>query len=211
VFLGCLWLAGCARPPQTELQIVRDEVARAYATGASVLANKDYAEAVEALHQAEVRVYRKDYSDARELLNQALISATRASAMAEEKKRLLQEEIDQRPTEPQPVPPKVEIKPAKTAEPPASPRNQAPRQEKKVGLLRQVQVAPGETLSTLAGRRDIYGDSLLWPLIYKANRDQIKDPQEIFAGQVFTIPRDKNVQEQNAARDEARNSNLFNN
>lgn len=211
MFSVCLWLAGCARPPQTELQIVRVEVARAYATGASVLAKKDYAEAAEALHQAEILVYRKNFTAARELLNRALISATRASAMAEEQKRLLKAELDRLPEKPQPAPPVVETPPDKAVDLPAPPPIQTPPQEKKVGLLRQVQVAPGETLFTLAGRRDVYGDSLLWPLIYKANRDQIKDPQEIFVGQVFSIPRDKNVQEQNAAREEARHSSLFNN
>lgn len=210
VFIGCLWLAGCARPPQTELQIVRDEVARAYATGASILAAQDYRQAAEALHQAEILVYRKDYSEARDLLNRALINATRASSLAEEKKRLLIEDVHIKPQElPAPAPANVEPPPAKRPPRPDSAQTPPPPPEKKVRLLIQVQVAPGETLFTLAGRRDIYGDSLLWPLLYKANRDQIKDPQEIFAGQIFTIPRDKSVQEQNAARDEARKSPLF--
>lgn len=190
---------------------MRDEVARAYAAGASILATQDYRKATEALHEAEILVYQQVYTDARELLNQALISATRASASAEEKKRLLIEEKLRVTEEPTPVPRIAEIKPDKAVEPAESPKIQPPPPKKKVSLLLQVQVGPGETLFTLAGRRDIYGDALLWPLIYKANRDQIKDPQEIFVGQVFTIPRDKSVQEQNAARDEARNSNLFNN
>ncbi|RPI96706.1 MAG: hypothetical protein EHM32_02625 [Spirochaetales bacterium] len=34
----------------------------------------------------------------------------------------------------------------------------------------------------------VYRDARLWPLIYVANRDKIKDPDLIFPGQKFTIP-----------------------
>ncbi len=34
----------------------------------------------------------------------------------------------------------------------------------------------------------VYKDARLWPLIYMANRDQIKDPDLIFPGQKFAIP-----------------------
>ena len=34
----------------------------------------------------------------------------------------------------------------------------------------------------------VYRDAKLWPIIYKANRDQIKDPDLIFPGQKFMIP-----------------------
>ena len=55
----------------------------------------------------------------------------------------------------------------------------------------------------------VYDDAFLWPLIYKANRDQIKDPKEIFSGQMLMIPRDKSRDEADAARQEARELNLF--
>jgi len=34
----------------------------------------------------------------------------------------------------------------------------------------------------------VYRDARLWPLIYVANRDKIKDPDLIFPGQKFVIP-----------------------
>ena len=37
---------------------------------------------------------------------------------------------------------------------------------------------------------NVYNDAKLWPLIYIANRDQIKDPDLIFPGQKFKIPAD---------------------
>lgn len=53
-------------------------------------------------------------------------------------------------------------------------------------------VRRGETLPQIAGRFEIYNDSLLWPLIYRANRDQIRDPKRLWPGQVLIIPRHLN-------------------
>lgn len=48
------------------------------------------------------------------------------------------------------------------------------------------EVQPGETLAVIASVQ--LGDSTLWPAIYLANRDQIKDPARVYPGQVLTIP-----------------------
>lgn len=50
-------------------------------------------------------------------------------------------------------------------------------------------VKRGESLPTIALSPSVYSDSGLWPLIYRANRDQIKDPRAISAGQILRIPR----------------------
>jgi len=50
-------------------------------------------------------------------------------------------------------------------------------------------VRRGETLPQIAGRTEIYNDASLWPLIYRANRDQIRDPKRLWPGQVLAIPR----------------------
>ena len=47
-------------------------------------------------------------------------------------------------------------------------------------------VQPGETLWTIAA--DAMGDPRLWPAIYRANRDQIKDPALVYPGQQLAIP-----------------------
>ncbi len=49
-------------------------------------------------------------------------------------------------------------------------------------------VASGESLWSIAGQADIYADPYLWPVIYKFNRDQIKDPGRIYPSQVLQIP-----------------------
>lgn len=64
-------------------------------------------------------------------------------------------------------------------------------------------VKRGDTLPGIAARHDIYNDSFLWPLIYKANRDQIKDPKILYTGQDLKIPRDVSMEDIVQARREA--------
>lgn len=47
-------------------------------------------------------------------------------------------------------------------------------------------VKRGQTLSTIS--HDVLGDPQLWPAIYRANRDQIKDPTVLHVGQALSIP-----------------------
>jgi len=64
-------------------------------------------------------------------------------------------------------------------------------------------VKRGDTLPGIAARHDIYNDSFLWPLIYKANRDQIKDPKVLYTGQDLKIPREVTMEDIIQARREA--------
>jgi nucleoid-associated protein YgaU len=47
-------------------------------------------------------------------------------------------------------------------------------------------VKPGDTLSGIA--QAYYGNGALWPTIYNANKDKIKDPHWIYPDQQFVIP-----------------------
>lgn len=51
---------------------------------------------------------------------------------------------------------------------------------------RIVTISSGNTLWAIA--RDTYGDPYLYVQIFEANRDQIRDPDRIYPGQVFTLP-----------------------
>lgn len=50
-------------------------------------------------------------------------------------------------------------------------------------------VVKGDYLVKISGYEHIYNDPAKWGIIYRANRDQIKDPDLIYPGQVFKIPR----------------------
>ena len=48
-------------------------------------------------------------------------------------------------------------------------------------------VRAGETLWSIAV--ETVGDGTLWPALYHANRDQIKDPTRVYPGQQLAIPK----------------------
>lgn len=63
-------------------------------------------------------------------------------------------------------------------------------------------VVKGDYLWKIAKKDDFYGNGFAWPVIYNANRDQIKDPDLIYPKQEFKIP---NLDEEEKAKyDKAR-------
>ena len=50
-------------------------------------------------------------------------------------------------------------------------------------------VQRGDSLSRIAGYQQIYGDTSKWPIIFRANRDQIRNPNLIYPNQNLKIPR----------------------
>ncbi|WP_250045269.1 LysM peptidoglycan-binding domain-containing protein [Phaeovulum sp. NW3] len=55
-----------------------------------------------------------------------------------------------------------------------------------VPAVRQITVAKGSSLWAIA--RETYGDGILYVRVFEANRAQIRDPDLIYPGQVFTLP-----------------------
>ncbi len=49
-------------------------------------------------------------------------------------------------------------------------------------------VVKGDHLWGIAKKKEHYGNGFAWPVIYKANRDKIKNPDLIYPDQVFQIP-----------------------
>jgi nucleoid-associated protein YgaU len=49
------------------------------------------------------------------------------------------------------------------------------------------EVVPGDNLWGISAKPSVYSDPYQWPLIYKANSDQIKDADLIYPGQVLMI------------------------
>jgi len=49
-------------------------------------------------------------------------------------------------------------------------------------------VVKGDHLWGIAKKKEHYTNPFAWPIIYKANRDQIKNPDLIFPKQIFKIP-----------------------
>ena len=50
-------------------------------------------------------------------------------------------------------------------------------------------VVRGDNLWNIAKKPQHYGNGFAWPMIYKANRDKIKNPDLIYPKQIFKIPK----------------------
>ncbi|WP_457680449.1 LysM peptidoglycan-binding domain-containing protein [Thermovibrio sp.] len=70
-------------------------------------------------------------------------------------------------------------------------------------LPKSYTVKRGDSLWKIAGKDYIYNDPWQWPLIYKANRDKIKNPHLIFPKEKLRIPRDITCKDIIEARREA--------
>jgi len=102
------------------------------------------------------------------------------------KKRIEGSEV---PVQPQ-TPEQVQVQPTPV---PAAPAPAAVPPQK-------YQVVKGDTLWGISGKSDVYGDSFQWPLIFKANRDQIQDPDLIYPQQEFNVRKDLAAPEIEKAR-----------
>ena len=61
-------------------------------------------------------------------------------------------------------------------------------------------VKRGESLPQISALPEVYADSMLWPLIYRANRDQIRNPGNLWPGQTLRIPRNLSREDIQEAR-----------
>lgn len=218
-------LSACAKPPVAELEDAKDVVSRAYAAGAVQFAPGEYQLANSALQAAELQVKKHEYNKASRTLALAQRYADEAlqitvdekqklavaQAKAAEEKRLADLKKQQQIKQEKERKKQQELKRRLAADK----KKKKPAPAKKVPvvakpkLVDEVEVQSGENLANIAARKEVYGDPFLWPLIYKANRDQIKDPVKIFSGQTLMIPRDKSRDDADAARREARELKLF--
>jgi nucleoid-associated protein YgaU len=219
IAVGLLVLGGCVKPPVKDLDETRRIINYLQVSGAAQLAEDEYRAAEEAFRKAELLVNQGDYSAAQQALLQAREFSSRALTISDQHKdRLAQEQklqAEKKAREPaKPIvklePPPVLKAPVKQPAPPVAAKPaSSPEPAPEPKLVNHVEVSEEETLASISARKEVYLDPLLWPLIYKANRDQIKDPQQIFPGQVLLIPRDKSEEEMAAARQEAKELNLF--
>jgi LysM repeat protein len=65
-------------------------------------------------------------------------------------------------------------------------------------------VVRGDHLWGISGKPTIYGNPYSWPLIFKANRDKIKDADLIEPGQVFAIDKNPSSGDVSAAVEHAK-------
>lgn len=72
------------------------------------------------------------------------------------------------------------------------------------GKVSSYSVVRGDNLWNISGKDEVYADPYQWPLIYKTNRDKIKDADLIFPGQVLDIDQNASASEIDAAVNHAK-------
>ncbi len=207
-------LSSCAKPPLQELNAAEYMVGRAYAKQAAEFAPAEYQAARTALNDARAAMQDSDYGDARDSLDFSLQHARRAVILSEEgQTRRLKEEKEQarieeearlKALEGQKQKAQVTEKKKPTPQP-----KKVIKTKPKVVPAHDYTVGDGENLWTISAKPEVYGEGLLWPLLYQANRDQIKDPRQIFPGQSLSIRRDMTEVDIEDARQTARESDIF--
>ena len=70
-------------------------------------------------------------------------------------------------------------------------------------------VKEGDTLWAISNQSGIYSDSYQWPLIFKTDRDEIQDPDQITPGQVLLIQKGQSTEEVSHARQLASDTPAF--
>ncbi len=212
--ITALLLCSCAKPPLQELDAAEYMVGRAYAKQAAEFAPAEYQAARTALNDARAAMQDSDYGDARDSLDFSLQHARRAVILAEEAQaRRLKEEKEQVRIEEEARLKALEERKQKaqsteTKKPTPQPKKVVKTKPKVVPASDYI-VGDGENLWTISAQPEVYGEGLLWPLLYQANRDQIKDPRQIFPGQSLSIRRDMTEADLEDARQRARESDIF--
>lgn len=185
-----LWLSGCqARVPmwKPEACAALDKLRK---SGAEVLMPADFGSIEESYALGNRFVQNGDRANAEK---QYLLTLRNAESLekrlAEEQNRLeeirrLRENLDNIERERQKAP---EEKTGDQEEKGESPDKTKKGKERVLASTHTVK--RGETLPYIASLPDVYNDPGQWPLLYRANRDQIRDPNYIWPGQVLRIPR----------------------
>jgi nucleoid-associated protein YgaU len=175
-----LGFVGCASTPEEtapaeQPAVTQADAEKAIADAKAAMAeakklNNEWRDADDLLKQAEEAMAAGDYAKAVDLANKAKRMAENAIAQANAEKARLN----------------------------AAAEDAAATRKAGAGAG-QYQVVRGDNLWNIAGKSDIYSDSYQWPLIYKANRDQIKDADLITSGQVLNIDRNASAADVAAA------------
>ena len=172
-------LAGCATTGDDAANAAEQAIADAKAANAEAAAlGYEWRDTGKIIEQAEAAYDDGDYDKALELANKAL-------AQAEDAKR------------------QAELEKQKFLDRTAGDMDDSMAAGAGAGADSYT-VVRGDNLWNISGKSDIYGDPYQWPLIYKANRSQIKDPDLIFPGQNFSIDRSASSSEIDAAINHAR-------
>jgi len=178
-------MAGCASTPEQSAAPVADqasaEKAIADAKSANAEAKKmghEWRDTGKIIKQAEAALAAGDYQKAMDLADKARRQGENAQQQAREQNAKLD---------------------AENGTGAAMASEDSANQTGSMGKADSYQVVAGDNLWNISGKDEIYANPYEWPLIYKANRDKIKDADLIYPGQVFDIDQNASAADVDAA------------
>jgi nucleoid-associated protein YgaU len=175
-------ITGCASTSETDdAALAEQAIAEAKAANAEAKAlNAEWRDTGKIIKEAEGKYEAADYQAAIALANKAKAQAEDAirQANAENKKFL-----------------NANAESSALADSSSSGR---------AGSVSSYSVVRGDNLWNISGKDEVYADPYQWPLIYKTNRDKIKDADLIYPGQVFDIDQNASASEIDAAVNHAK-------
>ncbi len=177
-------ITGCASTDEAadDVLLAEQAIADAKAANADAKAiNAEWRDTGKLIDQAEEKLAAGDTASAIALANEAEAQARAAIAQAEaENKKFLNSA-------------------AESAISDSSSSSGIPE-----GRVGSYSVVRGDNLWNISGKDEVYADPYQWPLIYKTNRDKIKDADLIHPGQVLDIDQNASASEIDAAINHAK-------
>ena len=182
-------ITGCAstdETPDSGASLAEQAIADAKAANAEAkAANYEWRDTGKIIKKAEKKLADGDEEGAIKLANQAKAQAVNAVAQAEvENKKFLNANADTSSA--------------------SSSSSSARGAGAMAGRVSSYSVVRGDNLWNISGKDEVYADPYQWPLIYKTNRDKIKDADLIHPGQVLDIDQNASASEIDAAVNHAK-------
>lgn len=180
-------ITGCASTDEASDEMTAEQaIADAKAANAEAKAvNYEWRDTGKMIKKAEEKLAAGDDAGAIALANKAKAQAETAVAQADdENKKFLNENAEE------------------TAA--ASAAAASARGAGAGGRVSSYSVVRGDNLWSISGKDEVYADPYQWPLIYKTNRDKIKDADLITPGQVLDIDQNASASEIDAAVNHAK-------
>lgn len=175
-------ITGCASTGDAESVSAEQAIAEAKtANAAAKAANYEWRDTGKIIKQAEEKLAAGDDEAAIKLANKAKAQAETAIAQAEE-----------------------ENKKFLNANTSGAGVAAADSPNSSAGGVSSYSVVRGDNLWSISGKDEVYSDPYQWPLIYKTNRDKIKDADLIHPGQVLDIDQNASASEIDAAINHAK-------
>ena len=175
-------ITGCASTGDTDSVSAEQAIAEAKtANAAAKAANYEWRDTGKMIEEAEAKLAAGDDAGAIELANKAKAQAETALAQAEE-----------------------ENKKFLNANSGAMAVTDSSSAKGAAGGVTSYSVVRGDNLWSISGKDEVYADPYQWPLIYKTNRNKIKDADLIHPGQVLDIDQNASASEIDAAINHAK-------